>query len=131
MCTLCLAEESFIWLVLGIPLRNNLGHTTARVLDINTGSETALTQTEDLFCSGATYLADGTVLISGGTLQYNGNPDNCNGLWHGLNAAYELGPSSETLTKVTNMRHGRWYPTLVTLPNGKVWCCSGQDEYEL
>ena len=27
------------------------------------------------------------------------------------------------------MRHGRWYPTLVTLPDGKVWCCSGYDEY--
>jgi Domain of unknown function (DUF1929)/Bacterial Ig domain len=113
----------------GYSTARQFGPYEARVLDINTGSETALTQTEDLFCSGATHLGDGTVLISGGTLQYNGNPDNCNGLWHGLNAAYELGPSSETLNKVANMRHGRWYPTLVTLPNGKVWCCSGQDEY--
>ena len=113
----------------GYSTAQQFGPYTARVLDINTGSETTLTQTEDLFCIGLTHLADGTVLMSGGTLLYNGNPDNCNGRWHGLNAAYELNPSSETLTKVTNMRHGRWYPTLVTLPDGKVWCCSGYDEY--
>ena len=113
----------------GYSTAQQFGPYTARVLDINTGSETSLTQTEDLFCIGLTHLADGTVLMSGGTLLYNGNPDNCNGRWHGLNAAYELSPSSETLTKVTNMRHGRWYPTLVTLPDGKVWCCSGYDEY--
>ena len=113
----------------GYSTAQQFGPYTARVLDINTGSESSLTQTDDLFCIGLTHLADGTVLMSGGTLLYNGNPDNCNGRWHGLNAAYELSPSSETLTKVTNMRHGRWYPTLVTLPDGKVWCCSGYDEY--
>ena len=113
----------------GYSTAQQYGPYTARVLDINSGSETPLTQTDDLFCIGLTHLADGTVLMSGGTLLYNGNPDNCNGRWHGLNAAYELSPSSEALTKVTNMRHGRWYPTLVTLPDGKVWCCSGYDEY--
>ncbi|MGA7602148.1 MAG: galactose oxidase-like domain-containing protein, partial [Nitrososphaeraceae archaeon] len=113
----------------GYSTAQQFGPYTARVLDINTGSETAHTQTDDLFCIGLTHLANGTVLMAGGTLQYNGNPDNCNGRWHGLNAAYELSPSSETPTKVTNMRHGRWYPTLVTLPDGKVWCCSGYDEY--
>ena len=41
----------------------------------------------------------------------------------------QLDFSSESMTKVTSMRHGRWYPTLVTLADGKVWCCSGLDEY--
>lgn len=82
------------------------GPYVARVLDINTGSETAHTQSDDLFCIGLAHLADGTVLMAGGTLQYNGNPDNCNGRWHGLNAAYELSPSSETFTKVTGMVDG-------------------------
>ena len=108
------AEESFIWLVLGILPHGNSGHTRPRVLISIPGQKQHLLRQRIYFVAEHTYLADGTVLISGGTLQYNGNPDNCNGLWHGLNAAYELRPSSETLTKVTNMRHGRWYPTLVT-----------------
>jgi hypothetical protein len=105
------------------------GPFDARILDINNGSERILTQTEDLFCIGLTHLSDGRVLMSGGTLMYDTNPDNCNGRWHGLKAAYELDFSSESMTKVTSMRHGRWYPTLVTLANGRVWCCSGLDEY--
>jgi hypothetical protein len=105
------------------------GPFNARILNVNTGSERSLTQTEDLFCTGLTSLADGKVFMAGGTLRYNGNPDNCNGRWHGLKSAYELDPSSESMTKVASMRHGRWYPTLVTLPDGKVWTCMGDDEY--
>ena len=113
----------------GFDTARQFGPFDARILDINTGSEKTLTQTEDLFCIGLTSLADGKVLMAGGTLLYNGNPDNCNGDWHGLKSAYELNPVSESMTKVTSMAHGRWYPTLVTLPDGKVWVCGGKDEY--
>lgn len=102
----------------------------ARVLDINTGSEKVLEQDQDdLFCVGQTTLPDGTLLLAGGTLMYDVNPDNCNGQWHGLNAAYEFNVSTEELVPVSRMAHGRWYPTLVTLPDGKVWCYNGYDEY--
>jgi hypothetical protein len=101
----------------------------ARVLDLGTGVEKTLTQSEDLFCAGQTTLANGTILLAGGTLLYDTNPNNCNGRWHGLKAAYEFNPSTESFTKVQNMLHGRWYPTLVTLPDGKVWCYNGYDEY--
>jgi hypothetical protein len=101
----------------------------ARVLDLGTGAEKTLTQSEDLFCAGQTTLANGTILLAGGTLLYDTNPNNCNADWHGLKAAYEFNPSTESFTKVQNMLHGRWYPTLVTLPDGKVWCYSGYDEY--
>jgi hypothetical protein len=105
------------------------GPFEARVRDLDTGAEKSLTQTEDLFCAGQTTLADGTILLAGGTLLYDQNPDNCNGEWHGLNAAYEFNPTSESFTKVQNMLHGRWYPTLVTLADGQVWCYNGYDEY--
>jgi hypothetical protein len=105
------------------------GPYDARVLDINTGSEKKLEQQEDLFCIGQTSLADGNLLLAGGTLLYSGNPDNCNGKFHGLNSAYEFDVSSESLVKVSSMVHGRWYPTLVTLPDGKIWTCAGNDEY--
>jgi galactose oxidase-like protein/Big-like domain-containing protein len=105
------------------------GPFEARVLDFNTGAEKIFNQTEDLFCGGQTTLADGTILLAGGTLLYDTNSNNCNGRWHGLNVAYEFNPSTESFSKVQNMLHGRWYPTLVTLPDGKAWCYNGYDEY--
>ena len=113
----------------GFDNARQFGPYDARILDINTGSEITLTQTEDLFCTGLTGLADGKLLMAGGTLLYNGNPDNCNGLWHGLKVCLRANPNSQSMAKITSMAHGRWYPTLVTLPDGKVWACSGQDEY--
>jgi hypothetical protein len=32
---------------------------------------------------------------------------------------------SERFTKVASMNSGRWYPTLVTLASGRVFCASG------
>jgi hypothetical protein len=44
----------------------------ARVLDLGTGAEKTLTQSEDLFCAGHTTLANGTILFAGGsTLLHN------------------------------------------------------------
>jgi hypothetical protein len=112
------------------------GPYDARVLDVNTGQEKVFNETnspmtEDLFCMGQTTLANGNLLFAGGTARegYFGNPNNCNGTWHGLKSAYEFDINSEQFVKVASMRQGRWYPTLITLPDGKVWCCQGYDEY--
>jgi hypothetical protein len=112
------------------------GPYDARVLDPSTGLEkifndTNSPMTEDLFCMGQTTLANGNLLFAGGTARegYFGNPNNCNGTWHGLRSAYEFDVNSEQFIKVSSMRQGRWYPTLITLPDGKVWCCQGYDEY--
>ena len=105
------------------------GPFEARIRDMDTGAEKLLTQTEDLFCCGQTTLADGTILLAGGTLLYDTNPDNCNGNWHGESCTYEFNPTTETFTKRADMLHGRWYPTLVTLADGRVWCYNGYDEY--
>jgi hypothetical protein len=83
---------------------------------------------EDLFCAGQAPLPNGNILLAGGTLEYDIAEDNCNGKWHGLSSAYEVS-SSGSLTKVQSMRHGRWYPTCVTLPNGRVMVTGGYDEY--
>jgi Domain of unknown function (DUF1929)/Bacterial Ig domain/TAT (twin-arginine translocation) pathway signal sequence len=105
------------------------GPFEARVIDISGANEKTLTMTEDLFCTGQTTLADGTILFAGGTLLYDTNPDNCNGRWHGESCTYEFNPATETFTKRADMLHGRWYPTLVTLADGRVWCYNGYDEY--
>jgi hypothetical protein len=106
------------------------GPFLARIFNPTTNSEVNLPNlSEDLFCCGMTNLADGSVLLAGGMLLYDTHPDNCNGLMHGLNSAYELSASSESLIKVSSMAHGRWYPTLVTLSDGRVVTVSGLDEY--
>ena len=105
------------------------GPFQARVRDISGGNVKNITMSEDIFCAGQTTLADGTILFAGGTMLYDQNPDNCNGTFHGETCTYEFNPSSETFTKRQDMLHGRWYPTLVTLADGRVWCYNGYDEY--
>ena len=105
------------------------GNFEGRVLDPNTGSEKVLHQSEDLFCIGLASLASGNVLLAGGTKMFNDDPNNCNGKWHGLKSAYEFDINSEDLVPVSSMAHGRWYPTLVELPDGKIFTVGGLDEY--
>jgi hypothetical protein len=105
------------------------GPYEARLLNISTGAESVISVSEDLFCVGQAPLANGNILYAGGTLKYDIAGDNCNGRWHGLKSAYEFDVSSSSFRKVSDMRHGRWYPTCVTLPDGKVFTISGYDEY--
>ena len=82
---------------------------------------------EDLFCCGMNMLANGNVLLAGGTLEYDSQT--LNGKWHGASYAYEVDWSSGSVGNRTQMAHGRWYPTQITLPDGKVFVVQGLDEY--
>ena len=71
----------------------------------------------DMFCNGMSVLPDGRVFINGGNLQYDpffGEP---------RNAVFD--PVTSTFTDVENMAHGRWYPTVTTLGDGRVMTFSG------
>ncbi len=105
---------------------NALGPFKAGLLDPVTGSQAAMIIPEDLFCSGMSQLPFGNILIAGGTLKYG--QDIYAGQFFGLNSAYEFDPASESFVKVSSMLHGRWYPTLVTLPDGRIFIASGYDE---
>ncbi|MGP4001448.1 galactose oxidase-like domain-containing protein [Streptomyces sp. 8N706] len=48
--------------------------------------------------------------------------------YHGINAAYEFDPRSERYVPVDPMAEARWYPTLVTLEDGRVLAVSGLDD---
>ncbi|WP_156726160.1 radical copper oxidase GlxA [Streptomyces apocyni] len=48
--------------------------------------------------------------------------------FQGIKAAYEFDPKAEKYIPVDPMKKARWYPTLVTLDNGKVLAVSGLDE---
>lgn len=89
-----------------------------------TASETE-TPPWNLFCSGHAFLADGTLLIAGGTKEH---PPNWPGTFDlGTSEAYLFDPISETYKQLPQMRDGRWYPTLVTLADGQVYTIGGKD----
>jgi hypothetical protein len=74
----------------------------------------------DMFCNGMVVLPDGRVLVNGGNLQYDP--------FHGQlrNAAYD--PATGLFTDLQNMAHGRWYPTVTMLGDGRVMTFSGLNE---
>jgi hypothetical protein len=74
----------------------------------------------DMFCNAMVTLPDGRVFVNGGNLQYDP--------FHGQlrNAAFD--PSLGLFTDLQNMAHGRWYPTVTVLGDGRVMTFSGLNE---
>jgi hypothetical protein len=71
----------------------------------------------DLFCAGHSFRSDGQLFVAGGTQQYNP--------YKGSTAALLFNPSTEQWTRLPSMNRGRWYPTVVTLGNGRNFVLSG------
>lgn len=97
----------------------------AEVLDLTTGQIQQLSMpavTGDLWCGGHTFLADGRLLFVGGTSYYPPLPDPFFG---GLQEAYLFDPASDSWTRLPDMQEGRWYPTLLLLPDNSVLVIAG------
>lgn len=73
----------------------------------------------NLDCAGHSFLPDGRLLVAGGTLQFNP--------LLGSNRAYLFDPYSLEWVRIQDMADGRWYPTNVTLPDGRIVTMSGVD----
>lgn len=74
----------------------------------------------DFFCAGQSFLADGRLLVMGGTERYDP--------FEGLSDTLAFDPKTLAWTIVQSMESGRWYPTAVTLRDGNVFACSGIEE---
>jgi hypothetical protein len=74
----------------------------------------------DFFCGGDTFLADGRLLSAGGTGHYNP--------FTGRNDASVFDPVTQKWSFVASMAHGRWYPTLITLGDGRALAATGLTE---
>jgi hypothetical protein len=83
----------------------------------------------DLFCSDQVQLVDGRVLAAGGTDWYNDPsiPGTDFGVSElaGLKNARIFDPATNRWTQSGKMNFARWYPSLVTMPDGKVLVASG------
>ena len=82
-----------------------------------------------LFCTDQVLLSNGEVLVPGGTMYYEephvpGTPYGVSEL-QGLRSTRIFNPANNTWSATGNMQYGRWYPSLVTLPDGKVFVASG------
>jgi len=73
-----------------------------------------------MFCNGMVLLSDGRALIDSGTIQYDP--------FHGEPRVAVFDPSTNLFTDVQSMAHGRWYPTVLTLGDGRVMAFSGLNE---
>ncbi|HEY7636452.1 MAG TPA: galactose oxidase-like domain-containing protein [Gemmatimonadales bacterium] len=97
------------------------GHRGATYIWDRANPGAALTQaakTYDFFCGGHAFLADGRLLIAGGTITGS----------HGRPGAAIFDPSTETWSSIASMAQGRYYPTATTLPDGEILVVSGSDE---
>lgn len=82
----------------------------------------------DLFCSDQKLLADGRVIAVGGTDWYHDPAINDQyGVLEleGVKNARIYSSKSNTWKQAASMNFGRWYPSLVTLGNGKLFVASG------
>lgn len=82
-----------------------------------------------LFCSDVIGLADGSVMAVGGTDYYSepgvdGLPLGAAEL-EGIKNSRIFDAETNTWTQSGDMNYGRWYPSLVTLPDSKVFVASG------
>jgi hypothetical protein len=82
----------------------------------------------DFFCGGETFLADGRLIAVGGTQAYdvdaNGNPQPGLG-FKGRADSLAFNPTTRGWSALEEMADGRWYPTPITLGDGRVLVGAG------
>ena len=73
-----------------------------------------------IYCVGESLLANGDLFIAGGNLDLVESK--------GLNRTFTFNPFTETWHRQGDLRHGRWYPGQVVLPDGRVAILGGYTE---
>jgi WD40 repeat protein len=84
--------------------------------DPTTGAFQSITRPADLFCSGHALLPDGRLIVMGG----HSGTDNI-----GIAVTNLFDYVSKTWSPGPTMQNGRWYPSVLVLPNGEALVVSG------
>ncbi len=96
------------------------------IWDPATGNLKAVATPWDAFCSGHSFMADGRLLVAGGTTGYpDGTPGSSP---KGSKKSYFFDPVTEKYTATGNMHIARWYPTVTELGDGRQFALGGLDE---
>jgi Domain of unknown function (DUF1929) len=119
--------------------RNEIDNT--RLFNVSSGAIITLTSpTTDVFCSGHAFIADGRLLVAGGTETWSGvageHGHGQAGHFTGHRVCWVYDFRNRAWNRVADMRPqagfeatneggGRWYPTLLTLTDGQVLAVSG------
>ncbi len=84
----------------------------------------------DMFCSGHTILPDGNVLVAGGTTSYPQYDSDGHLVhdWTGSKQAYIFDVRSERYVQTGSMANARWYPTALSLGDGRTLIAAGLDD---
>jgi len=98
------------------------------VWDPNSGEFTEVPTPWDAFCAGHVFLPDGKLLVAGGTKVYEDLDITPRLNYAGLKDSYLFDPATMRYEKVDEMEFARWYPTLVTLGDGRVLAAAGLDD---
>jgi hypothetical protein len=103
----------------------------AALFDLSNQSARVLPTTWDMFCNGMSIMQDGRALINGGTKTYGqlavvGTQGDTPFL--GLPNTSIFDPSSESFVDVSPTAHGRWYPTMTELNDGRMMTTGGLDD---
>ena len=85
-----------------------------------TGAITTQTLDWDMFCNGIAVLPDGRVFINGGNLRYDP--------FYGERRSAAYDPATGLFSDLPMMAHGRWYPTVTALGDGRMMTFSGSKE---
>ena len=84
------------------------------------GAITTRTLDWDMFCNGMVMLPDGRLFVVGGNLRYDP--------FYGERRSAAYDPATGTFSDLSMMAHGRWYPTVTMLGDGRVMAFSGTKE---
>ena len=103
----------------------------AALLDLSSSGITTMPISWDMFCNGMSIMQDGRVLINGGTKSYGalavvgaqGDTP-----FTGTANTSIFDPSTESFVDVTPTAHGRWYPTVTELNDGRMMTTSGLND---
>lgn len=84
----------------------------------------------DVFCSGHAFLPDGRLVVAGGTRRYDWQVRGVGVIpFRGLDQSYVFDPGTERWARMPDLARGRWYPTLVSLPDGSALAMAGLSKY--
>jgi hypothetical protein len=108
---------------------NNIRDIEIAVLEPNGSVSPSLmepgTPKRNLFCAGQTHLPNGKLFIAGGhSIEYNGIAlgEQADRHLHTFDATL---PSGKAWSRVGEMIESRWYPTVTTLPDGRMLIVAG------